>query len=69
MSLVGKSVFPNHIFIIGVALCCVTDSDKMHFLFSGQNVEKDIPSQSLSGKGLRGLKEEVTGQDGSSVKY
>lgn len=33
---------------------------------SGQNVEKDMPSQSLSGKGLRALKEEVTGQDGSS---
>lgn len=28
-----------------------------------------MPPQSISGKGLRGLKEEVPGQDGSTVNF
>lgn len=69
----ANMIFLTHAFLSGLALERSLIFWQIISLSSGQNVEKDVSSQSHLGKrlsqSLSGLKEEVTGQDGGSVKH
>lgn len=69
----ANMIFLTHAFLTALALEHLRICRQIISLSSGQNMEKDVSSQSQLGKrlsqSLSGLKEEVTGQDGGSVKH